>query len=597
MSPEQAVNPKFKAILRDPEFHDKLGLFAIDELHIVGAWRDFREDFTYLYTLRSLLPRSVPWFGCTATLDRDNQDFILKHAGFDLQRLKIIRTSVDRPEISIIVQPLVRGYINDYRRLHYLLADATTARVRDIPKTIIYIDSKPRLIEARWSLCKFAQEQCGFSKEFARKVIQRFDADVRDTDKDIIFNNLATHTDCRIVLATVSLGLGMDIPDVIRVVQFGLPKTPSLSDLVQRFRRAMRNAQKTADKGYTQGSAVVFVPYWAFSHLGSTDKPTPKAKQPRRRQPARSQARQQPHTPAIASRLRQMVLVDRDDDDVASQGSEGSQAQSQTSQAVADAAEAQQQEDIAALSSQGLWDFETRAKWSKNDLSSQERLDPVIKAWLNSGCFRQFALDYLQEPDDPDLEYKRPVDKEVCCNGHNCNRTLGRIPPLELRNKGQEKPTTGSLAAFAMETLSAWCAKQAQQLVPAEHRHFDIVGEMWMDIRLQYSVARLFAQGPRNKQELPFHNTATLIQKLPALRDWEYLQSHGPELVALCRDSVATVFEVHQASKKKKAAERAARRSSGPGIVSGSGIEAVSGTDEGRNKRAAEPAVSPAPKR
>ncbi|KAK3360810.1 hypothetical protein B0T24DRAFT_692776, partial [Lasiosphaeria ovina] len=185
LSPEQAVSAKFKAVLRDPGFHTRVGLFAIDELHIVGEWREFREESTYLYSLRALLPRAIPWFGCTATLDGDNQEFILKHAGFDRQRLEIIRTSIDRPEISIVVQPLVRGYINDFRRLNFLLEGATTATVREIPKTIVYIDSKPRLSEARYSLCRYAQEVYGFSKEFSRKVIQRYDADVRDADQNL----------------------------------------------------------------------------------------------------------------------------------------------------------------------------------------------------------------------------------------------------------------------------------------------------------------------------------------------------------------------------------------------------------------------------
>lgn len=43
LSPEQAV-------LRDPDFHKRIGLFAIDELHLVGEWREFRKEFTYLYS-------------------------------------------------------------------------------------------------------------------------------------------------------------------------------------------------------------------------------------------------------------------------------------------------------------------------------------------------------------------------------------------------------------------------------------------------------------------------------------------------------------------------------------------------------------------
>ncbi|KAK0713354.1 P-loop containing nucleoside triphosphate hydrolase protein [Lasiosphaeria miniovina] len=81
LSPEQALSPKFKAVLRDPAFHERIGLFAIDELHVVGEWREFRPDFTYIHMLRALLPRSVPWFGCTATLDKDNQSYILTLRG------------------------------------------------------------------------------------------------------------------------------------------------------------------------------------------------------------------------------------------------------------------------------------------------------------------------------------------------------------------------------------------------------------------------------------------------------------------------------------------------------------------------------------
>lgn len=77
---------------------------------------------------------------------------------------------------------------------------------------------KPKLMSLRHSLLQYAHTHCGFSKEFARKVIGRFDAEVRDADKDIIFNNLVTDSECRIMVSRVSLGMGIDIPDIIRVV-------------------------------------------------------------------------------------------------------------------------------------------------------------------------------------------------------------------------------------------------------------------------------------------------------------------------------------------------------------------------------------------
>ncbi|KAK3376190.1 hypothetical protein B0T24DRAFT_618179 [Lasiosphaeria ovina] len=88
-------------------------------------------------------------------------------------------------------------------------------------------------------------------------------------------------------MATVSLGMGMDLPDVIRVVQFGLPRTPSLSDIWQRIRRALRNKEKASRQGFSQGTAYIFVPYWAFSQLGSLEKPATKPKAPRRQPRAR----------------------------------------------------------------------------------------------------------------------------------------------------------------------------------------------------------------------------------------------------------------------------------------------------------------------
>ncbi|KAK3338789.1 hypothetical protein B0H65DRAFT_433612, partial [Neurospora tetraspora] len=50
--------------------------------------------------------------------------FITKKANFN-SGVKIIKTSVDRLEISIIIQPLFHNYFNDYRRLYFLIKGAT----------------------------------------------------------------------------------------------------------------------------------------------------------------------------------------------------------------------------------------------------------------------------------------------------------------------------------------------------------------------------------------------------------------------------------------------------------------------------------------
>lgn len=254
-----------------------LGLLAIDELHIVSEWRNFRPEFTYLYSLRSLIPRTVPFFGCTATLDRDSQAFIIEKAGFNQSRFKIIRTSVDRPEISIVLQPLLRGCLRDYRRLEFLISDdATPDTTMLVKKTIVYVDNKSQLAAARYTLIRHLMSICGFTKSQARALVKRYDADVRPVDKDLIFSDFSREDgQCRIIVATVSLGMGMDIPDVERVVQFGLPPDGSLTDFWQRARRAMR-------KKDGQGIAYFFFPYWCFNRLGSAEA-VPRRRQQRQR--------------------------------------------------------------------------------------------------------------------------------------------------------------------------------------------------------------------------------------------------------------------------------------------------------------------------
>jgi len=84
----------------------------------------------------------------------------------------------------------------------------------------------------------------GFAKPQAPKLIRRYDASILQADQDQIFADFKDPDgSCRIVVATVSLSMGMDLPDVERIVQFGLPPSPNLSDIWQRFRRAMRKRE------------------------------------------------------------------------------------------------------------------------------------------------------------------------------------------------------------------------------------------------------------------------------------------------------------------------------------------------------------------
>jgi superfamily II DNA helicase RecQ len=235
---------------------------------MVFQWRDFRVAYPDIHRLRALVPYDTPWFGCTATLNKEAEEFVVRKAGFRrignfTGALRLIRTSVDRPDISIIVQPLEKGATrHDYRRLEFLFHGLKKDAPESIDKTIVYIDSKAQLHRARNHLVKYIRN-LGYSTRQASLIIRRYDADTCPDDQKRLYDDFrGPRSECRVILATVSLGMGMDIPDVMRVVQYGQLLSRDLADLWQRFGRTVRD-------GRQQGKAYFFPPYWYFDLLGT----------------------------------------------------------------------------------------------------------------------------------------------------------------------------------------------------------------------------------------------------------------------------------------------------------------------------------------
>lgn len=119
LGPEQASSRSFRKALKNPELQARIGLVAIDECHLVLQWEEFRPAFTLLGELRSILRADIVWFGCSATLDSKAEKRVLDTAGFrmvgnGMHQTEVIRTSVDRPDVSLSVIPIPR------KKLEYL---------------------------------------------------------------------------------------------------------------------------------------------------------------------------------------------------------------------------------------------------------------------------------------------------------------------------------------------------------------------------------------------------------------------------------------------------------------------------------------------
>ncbi|KAI1818896.1 hypothetical protein F4861DRAFT_544584 [Xylaria intraflava] len=190
-------------------------------------------------------------------------------------------------------------------------------------------------------------------------------------------------------------------------------------------------------------------------------------------------------------------------------------------------------------------------------------------------------MDLLQEPNDPDLEYKRPVNRDLCCN--RCNIELGPVPRIPPKQKLiEEKPHANSFAAVALGFISAWCTKQAQDLAPGAR--FDIIGEMFMEARFQYAIARQFSSGKRDRgPTMTFLNVEGLVSKVPFIREWEYFESRGEEVASMCFDAFPELLVLWRSTQIKRAEKRAKNHEASQlriGITSEERRRVASGTGE-----------------
>src|SRR2546423_1003304 len=108
-----------------------------------------------------------------------------------------------------------------------------TSKLQQIPKPVVFFDSKKDAYAAMQECRNWLQEsdRHKYSKKQPRETIKVFHRDTAKLDKEAIiaeFQRLAENSSIRVIFATEALGLGVNLPDVRRVILYGLPKGGSL---------------------------------------------------------------------------------------------------------------------------------------------------------------------------------------------------------------------------------------------------------------------------------------------------------------------------------------------------------------------------------
>ncbi|MDP4000301.1 MAG: RecQ family ATP-dependent DNA helicase [bacterium] len=221
VTPERFYGKSFHA---DSPLLIRYGLLAVDEAHCIDKWgRHFRPAYAQLGTLRNHLNKP-PTLALTASASKDAQDRILR--SLKMSQAKRVVTGFYRPEIRLKTKLIKSHRTTDDRELFARKLEALTRFVDNKPqKTIIFVPTigiGDRILPALHDSVQFFHSKKDAKEREA--TYQRF----REGKRSIL-------------IATSAFGMGLNIPDIRRVVHWSIPA--NLEEYYQQVGRAGRDGK------------------------------------------------------------------------------------------------------------------------------------------------------------------------------------------------------------------------------------------------------------------------------------------------------------------------------------------------------------------
>ncbi|KAI0363847.1 P-loop containing nucleoside triphosphate hydrolase protein [Pilatotrama ljubarskyi] len=222
LSPEMLQSRTFmNRVLRNSSFMRNIISMFIDEAHCIAHWgADFRKKYGSLGKIRAFLPRGTPVIAVTATLTARVR-----------RTIHIVR-ACEHP-------------LNTYADLEFVIPPSTSLRgASDIPKTYIYIDNIATGAEVIDYLAGRLEQHMAQHPgcHITPGVIRPFNATLSHEYRSLAMAHFRAGS-IRILVCTDAAGMGCNIPDIDRVVQWKLPAT--MSNFIQRAGRAARGRNRT----------------------------------------------------------------------------------------------------------------------------------------------------------------------------------------------------------------------------------------------------------------------------------------------------------------------------------------------------------------
>ncbi len=225
ISPERLANEGFIEKILYP-IADRIGLFVVDEAHCISDWgHDFRPDYRRIVGILKQMPEGMPVLGTTATANnRVVADIKEQLGGIQIIRGTLTRESLQLQNITLPDQASRLAWLKE--NLPHMEGSG-----------IVYVLTKR---DAR--IVTLWLNNCDIDAAAYYSGIE--DENFEDTNtyreflEDSLYNN-----DLKVLVASTSLGMGYDKPDLSFVIHFQAPGSIiSYYQQVGRAGRAIPNA-------------------------------------------------------------------------------------------------------------------------------------------------------------------------------------------------------------------------------------------------------------------------------------------------------------------------------------------------------------------
>ncbi|KAG8703413.1 hypothetical protein FRC08_002855, partial [Ceratobasidium sp. 394] len=235
ISPESLLSPRFiKNVLSKPEFAHKVLSIVIDEAHCVSLYgAGFRKLYGRLPVVRTFLPQGLPFVALSATLtSRVHLDLVKR---LELQSdYRFIDAGNDRPNVTLIVRQCVHP-LNSFRDTWFAIPSGIQ-QASEIEKTFFYVDNVAEgtsIVDYLTGLLPGHLRDKGVVRPYNAT----FSAQYR-TEAMRLFRQ----GEIRILVCTDAAGMGCNIPDVDRTIQWRSPE--DIAPLHQRGGRVARDKSR-----------------------------------------------------------------------------------------------------------------------------------------------------------------------------------------------------------------------------------------------------------------------------------------------------------------------------------------------------------------